>query len=216
VPFGGPVTRRAGSRILFRRERTGARLPHDILRRHRRYTFFSPSGRWSVPTAFRAGGELVAQAMLAKVPRIITSCIAPSRAVRIECVRLDAFGDEIFSGRRIEGRRSQPAGRDMVGGDAVAEDGQDAGAADNRSERPTVVFGHIFEIRRQLDVSRVLFPLVEITFGNWHCFPSGRHLRRLRCILCDIARWRTAARTVDSPLPAAWARFRADKRACPA
>src|SRR5258707_15116157 len=121
------------------------------------------------PTAFRAGGELVAQADVGEGAAHHHFVIAPARAVRIEFVRLYAFGDEIFSGGRIDGDRA--GGRDMVGGDAVAEDGQDAGAADIGGRAGGL--GRIFVKRRELVVRGGLFPLVEVTFVKWDCFSPG-------------------------------------------
>ena len=67
--------------------------------------------------------------MLANVPRIITSWLPRRDAVGVEVRRGHAVLGEVLA-RRASRALIEPAGRDVVGGDAVAEHGQHPGAGD--------------------------------------------------------------------------------------
>ena len=58
----------------------------------------------------------------------------------------------------------------MIGGHAVAQDGENTSAVDVGEGRR--IFGHVFEVGRQLDVGGVGVPLVKIAFRNLHRFPA--------------------------------------------
>ena len=96
------------------------------------------------PTAFGTGRELVAQADVGEGSAHHDFMITAASAVGVEFVRLHAVGDQVFSGGRIDG--DGPGGRDMVSGNAVAEDGQNAGTVNVREGGG--IFGHVFEIGR--------------------------------------------------------------------
>src|SRR2546422_9628495 len=132
-----------------------------MIRRPPRSTLFPYTTLFrSRPTAFRAGSELLAQANVAERAAQHDFVIAAAGAVGVELVGLDAVGDEIFSGGRIHGNRA--GGRDVVGGDAVAEQGQNACAV-NVGERRWGL-RHVLEEGRQLDVGGLGIPLVEVAF----------------------------------------------------
>ena len=78
------------------------------------------------PAAFGAGRELIAQANVRERAAHHHFVIAAARAVGVEILRLNAVRDQIFSGGAIGGNRA--GGRNVVGGDAVAEDGERAQA----------------------------------------------------------------------------------------
>ena len=124
------------------------------------------------PAAFGAGRELIAQANVGECAAHHHFVIAAARAVGIEVVRLDAVRDQIFSGGRVGGNRA--GGRNVIGGDAVAEHGERAQPC--RSVSEPGFLGMFFEIRRVLDVGGFRIPGVEIAFGNRAALASARRL----------------------------------------
>ena len=88
--------------------------------------------------------------------------VAAARAVGIEVLGLDAVRDQIFSGGAI--RLNRAGGRDVVGGDAVAQHGERAHAV--QIAEGDGLQRHVFEIRRMLDVGGFFVPGVEIAFGD--------------------------------------------------
>ena len=90
--------------------------------------------------------------------------------------------EEIFSG----GGFLDAAGRrDVVGGDAVAENGERAGAADFRDL--TGLQAEMREERRLLDVSALFVPLVDVAGGEgFHS--TWDFARRNRDTVCGILR----------------------------
>ncbi len=82
-------------------------------------------------------------------------------------MRLHAVGDEVFARGRIHGDRA--GRRNVISGDAVAENGQHFGAMNVRERRRRL--RHVLEKRRQLDVGGFRVPFVEIAFWNGHGLP---------------------------------------------
>ena len=128
---------------------------------------FLAAGLMNGPAALGAGGEQVAQADIRERAAHHHFVIAAARAVGIEVLRLHAVGDQIFSGGRIGGNRA--GGRNMIGGDAIAEDRQSAQAV--QIVKRAGLERHVLEIRRMLDVSGFRVPGVEIAFGNGQSAP---------------------------------------------
>src|SRR6476646_2195019 len=98
----------------------------------------SPLGRYSVQLPSRSGVSSFRRRMLPNAPR----------AELIEVARLDAVLDQVLPGRAVD--RDGPGRRDVVGGDRVAQQRQDARAVDVAGLgwlEPEVV-----EVRRLLDV----------------------------------------------------------------
>ena len=85
------------------------------------------------PAAFGAGRELIAQADVRERAAHHHFVIAAARAVGIEVFRLNAVRDQIFSGGSIGGNRA--GGRNVIGGDAVAEHGERAQSVQIRQAR---------------------------------------------------------------------------------
>src|SRR4030095_12844435 len=80
--------------------------------------------------------------------------VAPPGPVGVEVPRLDALLLEVAAGRAVA--LDDPGGRDVVGGDAVTEHGQDPGAADVGDR----LGGgrHALEVRRVTHVGRGVVP----------------------------------------------------------
>src|SRR4029450_3086504 len=78
--------------------------------------------------ALGAGGEPVAQADVGEGAADHHLVVAPPGPVGVEVPRLDPLLHQVAAGRAVT--LDDPGGRDVVGGDAVAEHGQDPGAAD--------------------------------------------------------------------------------------
>ena len=106
------------------------------------------------PAAFGAGSQLVAQPNVGERAAHHHFVIAAPRAVGIEVPRLHAVRDQIFPGRAIHANRT--GGRDVIGGDAVAQHRQHSRAADIGERRGSL--GHVVEERRILDVGGLARP----------------------------------------------------------
>ncbi len=170
----------------------------------------SPSGRWTRPAAFRAGRELIAQADVGQRSAHHHFVIAAARAIGIEVLGLHALRDQVLAGGAVLGDVAR--GRDVVGGDGIAEHGQDAHAVEVVDRGGGV--HHVVEVRRLLDVGGVGRP-------TRRCSPVGtgmvlpvvdRHRRRAR-IRAGTCRRLMAARTV-AHFFGWWARCRAGRPAC--
>src|SRR5271169_4810887 len=94
--------------------------------------------------------------------------VAAPRAVGIEIGGLDAMLDQILSRWAVFLDRA--GGRDVIGGNAVAEHCQHARILDifhrNRLQRHTV------EVGSAADVSRIFIPRVGLAFGYWQATPA--------------------------------------------
>src|SRR4029450_11830279 len=78
--------------------------------------------------ALGAGGEPVAQPDVGEGAADHHLVVAPARPVGVEVADLDALFHQVLPGRAVT--LDHAGGRDVVGGDAVAEQGQDPGAGD--------------------------------------------------------------------------------------
>jgi hypothetical protein len=126
--------------------------------------------------------------------------VAATGAVAVELGRLDAVTGQIDAGGR--GLLDRTGRRNVVGGDRVAEDGQDAGLDDvlDRSQ----VHRQAFEIRRVGDIGRAVVPLIGLAAGDLDRLPVlvalehvlvafGEHGRG------DRLRWMSAISCVGRP-----------------
>ena len=100
------------------------------------------------------GASWLRRRMLANVPAHHHLVVAPTRAVGVEVLRLDAVFDQVLAGGAVALDRARR--RDVVGGDAVAEHGQHACALDVGHRLR--LGGQALEERRPAHVGRVLVP----------------------------------------------------------
>ncbi len=126
-------------------------------------------GQQARDAAFGAGRELVAQAHVGEGAAHHDFVIAAARAVGVEVGRLDAVLGEVFSGGAVG--LDGAGGRDVVGGDGVAEHGEHARAGDVGDGRGRC--GHAVEVRRLADVGGVGLPLVDVAGGEAEALPAG-------------------------------------------
>ena len=94
--------------------------------------------------------------------------IAAARAVGVEVGGLDAVLLQIFSGRTVFLDRA--GGRNVVGGDAVAQHGQHARALISSTGAGFDL--HVIEVGRAADVGGIFFPGVGLAFGNGEAAPA--------------------------------------------
>ena len=125
--LGGPVARRARAVLLARehdeRHAFGRVLHRGVVDRRRRAV-----GQVHRDAALGAGREPVAQPDVRERAAHHHLVVAAPRAVRVEVARLDAVLEQPLPGRAVA---ADHAGRrDVVGGDAVAEQREHAGAVD--------------------------------------------------------------------------------------
>ena len=97
--------------------------------------------------------------MLANVPRIITSWLPRREPYELKSRALDAVLDEPPPGRAVGADRARR--RDVVGGDAVAEEREHTRAFDVAAAR-AALRSDAFEERRAADVRRVGIPRVAV------------------------------------------------------
>src|SRR5208282_921164 len=106
--------------------------------------------------------HFVAQADIGKRAAHHNLVVAAARSVGIEIGRLHAVSHQVFAGGAIF--LYGTGGRDVVGGDAVAEHGQHARLLDvldrGRLQR------HVIEIWRLPNVGGVFFPRVSLALRN--------------------------------------------------
>src|SRR5271155_4833098 len=112
--------------------------------------------------------ELVAQADIGEGAADHYLVIAAARTVGVEVGGLDAVLLQIFSGGAVFLDGS--GGRDVVGGDAVAEHCQDARTLDFFYRRRFDL--HAFEVGSAADVGGIFFPGVGLAFGNLEAAPA--------------------------------------------
>ena len=138
------------------------------------------TGRCTVDAALDAGHQQVPQADVGERAAHHHLVVAAPRAVGVEVLR---------AGRRARSRYLpaglsaliEPGGRDVIGGDRVAEQRQHARAARCRAAAAGVA-RHAVEERRRLDVGRRVVPRV----ADRRSAPAGRASARRR-----RRRWRT-------------------------
>src|SRR5690606_21333630 len=114
------------------------------------------------------GGDLVADADVGEGAAGHDAVVAAARAVAVEVLLLDALAEEVLAAGGV--LADGACGRDVVGGDAVAEEGEAAGAVD-RAEAGGLV-GHALEEGGVLDVGALLVPGVELAVGDGHLVPG--------------------------------------------
>ena len=164
--FGGPVARGAGAVLLAGEDRErGAALgvgDGGVVDRHAGVV-----GEQAGDAALGAGGELVAQADVGEGAAHHDFVVAAAGAVAVEVGGLDAVVGEVLAGRAVE--LDGAGGRDVVGGDGVAEDGEDAGAVDVFDGRGCG--GHAVEVGGFADVGGVRLPAVGVAGGELEVLP---------------------------------------------
>src|SRR5215831_15660261 len=119
------------------------------------------------PAAFRTRRELIPQPDVGQRAAYHDLMIAAAGAVAVEVLRLYAQRDEVLSGRTVLGNRT--GGRDVVRGDGIAEKRQYAHTVEILER--FLWIDHFIEVRRLLDVSRLLIPLVNASGGDLHRLP---------------------------------------------
>ena len=158
-------------------------------------------GEQAGDAAFGAGGELVAQADVGEGAAHHDFVVAAARAVGVEVGGLDAVVGEVLAGGAVV--LDGAGGGDVVGGDGVAEDGEDAGAVDVVDGRGCR--GHAVEVGRLADVGGVGLPSVGVAGGELEVLPVGVAVGDGGVLLAEHlgvdGRWRRRRR-----LPAGWAR----------
>src|SRR5579875_3903264 len=114
------------------------------------------------PPTLGSWSEQIAQPDIRKRSAHHHLVITPPRAVRVEILRQHAMCNQISAGGAI--RRNRAGGRNMNGGDAIAQNGerpQSAKVVERRGlER------HVFEIWRILNVGGMRVPRVKIACWN--------------------------------------------------
>ena len=110
--------------------------------------------------------------------------VAAARAVGVEVARLDAVLDQIPPGRAVALDRAR--GRDVVGGHAVAEDRQHAGALDV-GER-LGLGRQALEERRPAHVRRLLVPGEAVAGGHLERVPALVAVEHLAVALAEHVR----------------------------
>ncbi len=93
--------------------------------------------------------------------------VAAAAAVGVEVLRLDAVVHEVLRRGAVLGDGA--GGRDVVGGDAVAHEGQHPGAVDVLHRRRLAA--HVDEVRRLLDVGAVVLPGEPVALGHRQLLP---------------------------------------------
>ena len=133
------------------------------------------------PAALGPGRELVAQADVGQRPAHHHLVIAAARAVGVEVARRDPVRYQVLTGRALHGNR--PRRGDVVGGDRIAQQGQDAHAGQVLHEGLGI--GHLVEVGRPLDIGRGLAPLEQAAVRHRHRFPPPIALEHLRILLAE-------------------------------
>ena len=119
--------------------------------------------------------------MFANVPRFHHLMVAATRTITIEIGPRHSVLKQIASRGALFLDRA--GWRNVVGGDAVAEQSQDArpGQIVDRAGFPC----HVHEIRGMLDVSRHFFPLKQVALGNGQTLPVGIAFEDLAVFLVE-------------------------------
>src|SRR5690606_18857628 len=164
--LGRPVARRAGAVFLAGEDdqRTAFRLiAHGrVVDRHRLFR-----GEVLGDAALDVGGDAVADADVGEGAAHHDFVVAAAGAVAVEVQGVDAVVGQVLTGGR--GLLDRTGRADVVGGDRVAEDAQDARLDDvgdgRRLHRQTL------EIRRVLHIGRVVVPLIGLAAGDLDRLP---------------------------------------------
>ena len=127
------------------------------------------------------GRQLVAEADVGEGPADHHLVVAAARAVGVEVEDVDAVLDQVASRRALHLDRARR--RDVVGGDAVAQDRQGAGPADLRDRLG--LGRHPDEVRGVLDVGRGVVPLVEVALRHRQRVPVLVALEDLAVLLVE-------------------------------
>ncbi|MND89956.1 hypothetical protein D3C80_820310 [compost metagenome] len=164
--LGRPVARRAGAVFLAGEDDQGTAFR---LVAHGRVIDRHGVARREVlgDAALDVRGDLVADADVGEGAAHHDFVVAAAGAVAVEVQGVDAVVGQIDAGGR--GLLDRTGRADVVGGDRVAEDAQDAGLDDvadrGRLHRQTL------EVGRVLDVGRRVFPLIGLAAGDLDGLP---------------------------------------------
>src|SRR5580698_5035642 len=171
--FGGPVARGTGAVLFAGEDDEGSAVGlislGSVENRH-----FLVGGQVASEAAFDID-QFVAQADVGEGAADHDFVIAAARAIGVEVGGLDASFLQIFSGRAVF--LDGAGGRNVVGGDAVAKDGENARAFQFFDRRRLEL--HLVEVGSPADVSGVFLPGVGLTFGDGQAAPaivSGENL----------------------------------------
>src|SRR5436309_11506088 len=166
-PFRRPVARRAGAVLLYRehapRCALGGVLVRGVVDGH-----LLALGQMDLEGPFRSRGEQILEPNVRERAAHHHFVIAAARSVRVEVNGRDATAHEELAGRA--GLADRARRRDVIGGDAVAEQTQDPRAANvaNGSR----FFWHTVEVRRLPDVRGRRFPREAVAFGDRQPAPA--------------------------------------------
>ncbi len=105
--------------------------------------------------------------------------VAATCAVLVEVGNTDAMVDEVFAGRRLCLDRT--GRRDVVGGDLVAEEAEDACTLDVADL--TCRLAHSHEVRWVLHIGRVVVPCISLASRNLNGLPVFVALEHVRILL---------------------------------
>ncbi len=127
------------------------------------------------PAALGPGREKIPQSHVGEGAAHHHLVIAAARAVGVEIRRLDAVLDEVTPGRAVG--LDCACGRDVIGGDAVAEQGKNPGTAD--VGEPRRLLAHAVEVRRVAHVGGIVLPFELTRRRHRHLSPApiaGKHV----------------------------------------
>ncbi len=155
--FGGPVARRSRA-VLLAGEDAERRPALGVGDRSVVNGHGNVVGQQTRDAALGAGREPVAQAYVGKGAAHHHLVVAAAGAVAVELDRLHAVLHQVFASGAIE--FDGAGGRDVVGGDGVAQYGKDARAVDVLDRRRQG--GHAVEVRRFADVGGIGLPAVRV------------------------------------------------------
>ena len=164
--LGGPVARRARA-VLLARQHDGRRLARAVARRRVEDRHLLAFGEQQRLAALDAREQLVLEPHVGERAAHHDVVVAAPRAVLVEVRGLHAALLQPLAGRARG--LDVAGGRDVVGGDAVAEQRQHACARDIDERRR--VLAHAVEVRGALDVGRSLVPGVSRAAGHFEGAP---------------------------------------------
>ena len=186
-PLRGPVAGRARP-VLLSRDHDQRRPLREVALRDLEDRPLLARREMHRPRALRARHEQVAQPHVREGAANHHLVVAAPRAVRVEVLALDPVLDQVAAGRAVGLDRA--GGRDVVGGDGVAEHDEAARAGDVL-DRPGLR-RHAVEVRRQADVRRALVPGEQLALRDGQRPPlvvAGEHVgvRRAEHLVRDRA-----------------------------
>src|SRR5580693_1984408 len=164
--FSGPVAGGATA-VFFSGQNNQRRAFRNVFLRGVEDRHLLVVGQVAGEAAFHAD-QFVAQADVRKSSADHHFVIAAARAVGVKVAGFDAVLLQVFSGGAVF--LDGAGGRDVVGGDAVAEHREDARALDVFYRRRFDL--HTLEVGSAADVCGIFFPGVSLTFGNLEAAPA--------------------------------------------